>query len=147
MSSKHNGELAFDAHRGSLQNRTTLEEAVALAQKKRDGFVRVPRSFIRYIIRHLTGAEVKAALVVYLETVGRDLDRTGSAANAIPWLRFQDWGALAGQPPAAPLNRWSRVRSWWTDNSATARVTSPRRSTSRQFFRHTKEKMIVRWFH
>lgn len=72
-----------------------IREAVDRARAKKAGFVRIPRSFLTEVMRHLNEAELKAALVVALETIGRDLDRSNDCGNAISWRRFQELGGLS----------------------------------------------------
>src|SRR5262249_47531859 len=60
------------------------KDAIAI----KDGFVRLPRSFVTRIMGHLTECEIKCALTAYLETIGRDL-----SANTIPKHLFQKYAA------------------------------------------------------
>jgi len=78
----------------------TVRRAVDAAKAKRDGYVRLPRSFVTEIMKHLRGAELKLALAGYLETIGRDQESAG-----ISLRRFQDVTGLERSPVARTLKR------------------------------------------
>ena len=51
-----------------------VRAAVERAKGKKDGFVRIPRSFLTDVAPLLCESELKAALAIYTETVGRGLE-------------------------------------------------------------------------
>lgn len=75
---------------GSEDRYTLIQREVALASSRKDGFVRIPRSFLTGVMQHLGEAELKTALAIYVETVGRDLD-----SNGIPLSKLE---RLTGMP-------------------------------------------------